>query len=178
MGRIVTVYGVIAGIIVIIGWNVTMRVVPDHGSAGMILGYLSMLVGLSFVFVGVKRYRDTILGGVIRFWPAFGVGLAIALIGSAFYILSWEVYMYQTNYTFMDEYVRGTIETMQASGKPAAEIAAFSKEMEGFKVQYQNPLFRMAMTFMEIGPVALLMPLISAALLRKSSFMPAREGRA
>ncbi|MEI9926854.1 MAG: DUF4199 domain-containing protein [Sphingomonas sp.] len=37
-----------------------------------------MLVALTFIFVGVKRYRDVENGGVIRFLPALGMGLAIA----------------------------------------------------------------------------------------------------
>ena len=45
-------------------------------------GYSVMLVAMSFVFVGVKRYRDVEGGGVIRFWCAFGLGLLISLIAA------------------------------------------------------------------------------------------------
>lgn len=41
---------------------------------GVVLGYLTMLIALSAVFVAIKRHRDADLGGVIRFWPAFGLG--------------------------------------------------------------------------------------------------------
>jgi hypothetical protein len=178
MGRIIAVYGVISGVIVIIGMYTSMAVVTDHGTMGMVAGYLSMLVALSFVFVGVKRYRDVNLGGVITFWKALAVGLGIALVSSLFYVLSWEVYNWQTGGTFMAEYVAGSIENMRAAGKSATEIAKFSSEMQGFAEQYKNPAFRMAMTFMEISPVALLMPIISAALLRNSRFMPAKAALA
>jgi hypothetical protein len=178
MGRIIAVYGVISGVIVIIGMYTSMAVVTDHGTMGMVAGYLSMLVALSFVFVGVKRYRDVDLGGVITFWKALAVGLGIALVSSLFYVLSWEVYNWQTGGTFINEYVAGSIENMRAAGKSTTEIAKFSDEMRGFAEQYKNPAFRMSMTFMEISPVAMLMPLISAALLRKSSFMPAKAALA
>jgi Protein of unknown function (DUF4199) len=174
MGRIIAVYGIIAAIIVIIGWNISMRLVPHGGTAGMVAGYLSMLVATSFVFVGVKRYRDTELGGVIRFWPALWLGLGIAAVAALGYVLSWEVYMWQTDYRFMAEYMSKSIEGMRASGASAAEIAKFSAEMAGFAKQYENPLFRMFVTLTEFAPIGLLVPLISAALLRKSSFMPAR----
>ena len=36
------------------------------------------VIAMSLVFVGVKKYRDEHLGGVIRFWPAFGLGLSIS----------------------------------------------------------------------------------------------------
>jgi hypothetical protein len=174
MGRIIAVYGVISGVIVIIGMYTGMALVSDHGMMGMVAGYLSMLVALSFVFVGVKRYRDTVLGGTITFGKAFVVGLGIALVSSLFYVLSWEVYNWNTGGAFMAEYIGQSIENMRAAGKSATEIAAFSEEMQSFAEQYKNPIFRMAMTFMEIAPVALLMPLIAATLLRNSRFMPAK----
>lgn len=177
MGRIIAVYGAIAGVIVIIGMYSSIAFVADHGTLGMVAGYLSMLVAMIFVFVGVKRYRDVNLGGVIGFGKAFGVGLGIAGVASLFYVLSWEVYMWQTGGTFMTEYIASSIEDMRAAGKSAAEIAKFSAEMNAMAEQYKNPLFRMALTFTEILPVGLLVSLISAALLRKSGFMPAVQPR-
>ena len=47
--------------------------------------------------------------------------------------------------------------------------------MQRFKTQYAHPLFRMPMTFTEIFPVGVLVSLISAGLLRKPSFLPARR---
>jgi hypothetical protein len=175
MLRIIGIYGLIGGIIVAIGTYVGMAAVPDGGgSLGMIVGYLTMLISLSMVFMGVRQYRTEVKGGVIRFWPAFGIGIGIACIAALFYVLTWEVYMYQTNYTFMDVYIGKSIDTMKAAGKPAAEIAKFTAEMSTFKVQYANPLFRIGITFTEIAPVGLLVSLISAALLRNSRFMPAK----
>jgi hypothetical protein len=174
MGRIIWIYGTIAGLALassfFIGWILGAEI-DDHS---VILGYSIMLVALSMVFVGVKQYRDKILGGVIRFWPAVGVGLGIAAVASLFYVLGWEAYMYATDYSFMRAYVESTIAAKQAAGASAAEIAKFTAEMKAFEAQYANPLFRMAMTLTEIAPVGLLMAFLSAALLRKSNFMPAK----
>jgi Protein of unknown function (DUF4199) len=174
MGRVIGVYGAISGIIVAVGMLVSIMLVPHGGSTGMVIGYLNMLIALSMVFVGVKRYRDTVNGGVIRFWPALSVGAGIVVIAALFYVAAWEVYMYSTNYTFMDEYVRSSLESMKAAAKPASEIAKFERDMAEFKAQYANPLYRMLITFAEIAPVGLLVALISAALLRNYRFMPAR----
>jgi len=177
MGRIIAVYGAIAGVIVVIGMFINISFVADHGAMGMVAGYLSMLVALIFVFVGVKRYRDVNLGGVISFWKAVGVGLCIGLVASLFYIFGWELYMWRTGGTFMAEYIANSVADMRAAGKPAAEIAKFSSEMGALAEQYKNPLFRMALTLTEILPVALLVSIVSAALLRRSSFMPATQPR-
>ncbi len=45
------------------------------------------------IFLGVKRYRDQELGGVIRFGTAFMLGLGIAVVASLAYVLLWEVYL-------------------------------------------------------------------------------------
>lgn len=177
MGRIIAVYGVIAGVIVAIGMFINMNFIASHGAMGMVAGYLSMLVALIFVFVGVKRYRDVDLGGVIGFWKALGVGLGIGLVASVFYILGWELYMWQTGGTYLTDYIARTVEDMRAAGTPAAEIAKFSADMGAMAERYKNPLFRMALTLTEILPVALLVSIVSAALLRRSSFMPAIQPR-
>ena len=174
MGRIIGVYGFIAGVTVTVLMRIAMVLFPEGGTAGMVAGFSSMIVALTFVFVGVKRYRDVELGGVIRFPKALGVGFGIAAIASLFYVAAWELYLYLTNYTFMEEYTRLSLEQARQAGKSAAEVAVLAKEMDGFRDLYANPLTRMALTLTEISPVALLMPIISASLLRNSSFMPAK----
>lgn len=174
MGRIILVYGVIAGVTVALLMRIAMMLFPEGGTGGMVAGFSSMIIALTFVFVGVKKYRDVELGRVIRFATALRVGFGIAGIASVFYVAAWELYLYFTDYTFMDEYTRIALEQAQRAGKSAAEVAALAKEMDGFKALYANPISRMAVTAMEISPVALLMPIISAALLCNSRFMPAK----
>lgn len=174
MGRIIAVYGLIGGVVVAIGMLVGITMVSDHGALGMVVGYLTMLIALTTVFVGVKRYRDTVCGGAIRFLPALGVGLGIAGVASLCYVINWEIYLYATNYSFMDSYVAGVIKTMRAEGKPAAEIARYTAEMDAFKTEYANPAYRMLLTLSEIAPVALLVSLISAAILRNTRAFPAK----
>ncbi|MFN3620691.1 DUF4199 domain-containing protein [Sphingorhabdus sp.] len=174
MGRIISLYGVIAGVTVAVLMRIAMTLFPEGGTAGMVAGFSSMIIALSFVFVGIKRYRDVELGGVIRFWQALGVGFGIAAIASLFYVAAWELYLYFTNYTFMDDYTRIALEQAQKSGKSASEIARLAQEMDGYKALYANPFSRMAVTLMEISPVAFVMPVISATLLRNTGFMPAK----
>lgn len=174
MVRYIAIYGCIAGVIVVIGMAAGMTLVQGHGTAGMVAGYLSMLVAMSFVFIGVRQYRTVEGGGVIRFWPAFGLGLAIALVASLFYVGMWEAYLWQTDYSFIGEYARSTVESMRASGASSAEIAAFTSEMSAFATSYNTqPLYRMAVTLSEIAPVGILVALVTAALLRNSRRFPA-----
>jgi hypothetical protein len=174
MQRIILTYGAIAGVIELTLLALAMGLVSDHGGLGMVLGYLSMLIALSLIFVGVKKYRDEHLGGVIRFWKALGVGLGIAGIACLFYVLGWELYMWATDNAFMAEYMAAMLRQKQASGATAAEIAAFKAEMAQAIEWYKNPVLRMLITLSEIAPVALIVPLVSAGLLRNPGFMPAK----
>lgn len=174
--RIVIVYGLIATALVTAGMQLTMAAGVEGGTLGLTLGYLNMLVALSMVFVGVKRYRDEAQGGVIRFWPALALGIGIAGVGCLGYVLSWEIYLYATDgYGFMDEYSAAILDQMAREGATAAQIAATRAELQGYAEAYRNPLARMAMTAMEILPIAVIVPVLSAAVLRNPRFLPAKR---
>ena len=179
MFRKILIYGVIAGLIVggvLFGVTVTMAGHPPS-AYGVVLGYTTMLLALTAVFIGVKRYRDVALGGVVRFWPAFGMGLAISFIASIFYVLAWEAALAVTQLDFAGVYSQALIARQKAEGVSGEALTKFIAEMEQFKLQYANPLFRIPMTFAEIFPVGLLVSLASAGLLRNSRFLAARDPR-
>jgi hypothetical protein len=123
----------------------------------------------------MKQHRDQALGGVIRFWPALGLGLAIAAVASVAYVLVFEVYLALTHYTFMDQYTAQILEGKRAAGVTGAAYAREAAEMDEMRRQYANPLFRLPMTFIEIFPVGLLIAVVSAVLLRNPRFLPARS---
>jgi hypothetical protein len=171
-------FGVVAGIIAGGGLSLTIAGAGDsmgHGMTGMAVGYAIMLVALSLVFVGVKRERDEAGGGVIRFWPAFGMGLAISAVAGVFYVAAWEIAQVTLIHgDFAKTYGDAMIAQKRAAGASAAELAQATREMAEFTRQYHDPLFRLPMTFMEIFPVGVLVSLVSAALLRNPRFMVAR----
>lgn len=169
MSKTIARYGATSGAIMAAAVLLHMVLLPpETGNAwGMVIGYLTMLVALSMVFVGVKRFRDVEQGGVIRFRTAFGIGLAISAIATLAYILAWELYLWQSGSAFMDQYITKTIDDMRAAGKPAAEIAREQAKWAAFAEQYRQPLFRMAITATEIAPVGFLVSLVTAAILSR-----------
>jgi hypothetical protein len=168
------VYGLLSGLVVGAVLVAGIALGPDSGFHHSVwFGYLVMLVALTFIFVGVKRYRDVERGGVIKFLPAFFMGLAIAVFAGIAYACVWEAYLASTGYRFMDEYAAAIIRHRQAEGASAAELARVTADMDSLRVSYANPLFRIPMTFLEIFPVGLIIALISAALLRNPRLLPA-----
>lgn len=175
ISRYAAIYGGLSGIaiiaIIIAGLQLADRV-TFTGSEWF--GYLVMLSALSFIFVGVKRFRDVERGGVISFGAALGIGVAIAAVAGIAYVIVWEAYLAMTDYAFMDQYIAGIRKAKQAAGLTGEALARELAPMEAMRVQYRNPLFRVPITFLEIAPMGLLVALVSAALLRNPRFLPAR----
>ena len=169
-------YGAISGVVIIGVILLGLRFGDEHGRglfSSEWFGYLVMILSLSTIFIAIRDYRNKKLGGVIKFFPAFVMGLLIALIAGIAYVAAWEAYLFATHYAFMDNYVAAMAERARAHMSGPA-LAAQLAELEQMRVAYQNPLFRFGMTFIEIFPVGFLIALISAAILRNPRVLPAR----
>jgi hypothetical protein len=174
MIRTIVIYGLISGAVVALGITATIIFSggqPPHSS--VFLGYLIMLVALSSILIGVKQYRDDVQGGVIGFWKALGMGIAISAVAGVAYVIVWEAYCAIAHYDFASDYATSILAAKRAAHVNAAEYQKTVAEMDAFKAQYANPLFRFPMTFIEIFPVGVLIALVSAALLRNPRFLPA-----
>jgi hypothetical protein len=149
--RYALIYGGIAGLIIIgLTWIILLSGWLGHLES-VIMGYLIMVAGLTMIFVGVKRYRDVEMGGVIRFGRALILAVGIALVASLIYVLGAELYFATPSGWQMVEMIDQTM-------------------MPG----YRNPIYRMYFTFLEILPADVVVALVSAAVLRNPRVLPAR----
>ena len=161
--RYALVYGLISGTIIILTMCAGFELAgPDSFVRTLWYGYLLMLVALTLIFVGVKRYRDVECGGVIRFGRAFLLGLGMAAFATLAYVLIFEIYLALTDYRFLDEMIASSAEAGQDRGELEAML--------------HNPLMRVAFVFIELFPVGLVVALASAALLRNARFLPGERG--
>ena len=84
MKKNIIIYGLIAGIVVSILMLFTVNYIShcegnvDYDTS-MLIGYASMLLAFSLVFVGIRNYRDKYNEGVISFGKAFKIGIMIVL---------------------------------------------------------------------------------------------------
>lgn len=147
----------------------------DNGLPSEWFGYLVILVACSLVFVGIRQYRDVERGGVIRFWPAFGVGVSIALVGAFAHAVLWEIYLAVTQMDFATVYIDSIRKGMAEAGASPAEIAAKVAEARSMLSLVENPLTRFPLVMSEPIPVSIPVALVSAALLRNPKFLPARQ---
>ncbi len=166
-------YGGIAGLIMIVSWFVTNQLLGsengetmDFGSSEL-LGYVSMLLAFSMVFLGVKSYRDKESGGAITFGKAFLIGLYIVLVTSVIYVVGWMTYYPNFMADFPDQYMQSQITQLQESGVTGEELAMKKEEIASWMEWYKKPYNMAGMTFVEIFPIGLIVALISAVIWRK-----------
>jgi hypothetical protein len=176
MLRVILKYGLIAGLVV---GTALVAVSLAYGGQpppdwGMAAGFASMLLALSAVFVGIKRHRDAAGGGVIRFWPAFALGLGISLVASLVYVAAWELSLALVGGDFAALFAAQMVERAEARGLTGEALAAAVVQAREFEAMYRKPWMRMPLTFVEIFPVGVLVSLVSALVLRNPRVLPAR----
>lgn len=174
MKRNILVYGIISGVIVSTFMATFMAIMgcgsgePDGGAGSMIIGFSAMIVAFSFVFVGIKNYRDKQNGGVITFGRAFLLGLMISFIASTLYVITWAIEYHFFLPDFMDKYSAMEIKQLRESGLSGAALEEAIKEIETAGYNYKHsPLFFALYTYMEILPIGILITLISSFVLKK-----------
>ncbi|HQW00499.1 MAG TPA: DUF4199 domain-containing protein [Bacteroidia bacterium] len=172
MKKNIVIYGLIAGAIVSILMLSTVNYLSHcegnvNYDTSMLIGYASMLIAFSLVFVGIRNYRDKFNEGIISFGKAFKIGTMIVLIASTIYVIAWLIDYFFFIPDFMDKYATHMLDELKASGASQLEIDKQAEEIARFGKMYKNPLFNAMMTYMEILPVGLIVTLISSLILKR-----------
>ena len=172
MKKNILVYGLTAGILVSVLMLASVNYVShcegnvDYDTS-MLIGYASMLVAFSLVFVGIRNYRNKYNGGVISFGKAFKIGILMVLIASTIYVIAWLIDYFFFIPDFAEKFAANTLDKLKTSGASQAEIEKQTKEMANFVRMYKNPFFNAMMTYVEILPVGLIVTLISSGILKR-----------
>jgi Protein of unknown function (DUF4199) len=102
------------------------------------------------------------------------VGLGISTVACVLYVIGWEISMAYSSFDFIAFYKAAMIESAKTRATPA-EVQQGIADAESFATMYVKPWYRLPMTFIEMFPVGVLVSLISAAVLRNSRVLPARN---
>ena len=174
MKKNIIIYGLIAGILVSVFMLSTVNYLShckgnvDYDTS-MLIGYASMLIALSLVFVGIRNYRDKYNGGVISFGKAFKIGIMMVLLASTIYVAAWLIDYFFFIPDFAEKYAANTLEKLRASGASQIEIDKETKEMASMGEMLKNPFLNGMMAYMEILPVGLIVTLISSLILKRKA---------
>ncbi len=102
---------------------------------GELLGYSAMLISLSFVFFGIKHFRDHHNKGQLAFKRALAIGMLIAICAALGVAIFDYVYTTQINPDFEAQYIEQSIAKMKATLSPEdlkIESTALKQQMEAY----------------------------------------------
>lgn len=170
MKKTVLIFGSIAGLIllIILATSTIICYNNEDFSGNMWLGYSSMLLAFSLIFVGIKNVRDKYNGGYISFGKGFKVGMYIALIASTVYVITWLIEYYLFIPDFMDKYLAHVLREATKEGATAAELKSKKDEMAMYTNMYKTPFGVIVLTYLEVLPIGLIISLIAAAILKRN----------
>lgn len=169
MRKIVLVCGIIAGLVPIAWCIFNLQLFSGHLSmyASLFMGYATMVLGFSLIYVGVKNFRDNQNGGVISFGQALKMSMLITLVASTVYVGIWLIDFYLFIPDYMDKFVTAMAAGLKASHLSQREIDKQMAEMISAAKLYHNPFYNALFTYKEIVPPGVVISLIVSAILQR-----------
>ena len=125
-----------------------------------------MVVALSFVYFGIKNYRDQENEGTISFAKGLIIGILISLITAIAFGIIDVIYITYINPDFTETYYNEAVEEMRQQ-LSAAEFEVKLKELEQQKALFSNSLFAFALMSGTVLVIGFIISLISALLLQR-----------
>ncbi len=171
MKNIVIIYGVTAGLILSLMVFVIMEIsqLKSIDGTGKWIGNVFMITAFSFIYLGIKNFRDKHSGGIINFNRAFRIGLLITLLASVCYSVTWLVYYNFIDSSYIDNSTETFIKQLQSGDIPAVEIENDIKAYRENMDNYKKPGVMAFYTFMEMFPVGLVISILCGFLMRRKA---------
>lgn len=102
-------YGFLTGLVIFI-LHLVIGIDNFDYSTNEILGYISICIALSFVFFGIKHYRDKVNNGQISLGKSILIGLLISVFAGVGIALADYIYTAFINPSFFQDYQKQHIE--------------------------------------------------------------------
>ena len=157
MKKIIIRYGIYSSLTLVVLFGLTFLLAKDLDFGALEkLGYASILIGMIFVYLGIREYREKIGEGKISFWKAVKVGLLIVSIPSIAFGLFDVIYVTFIDPNFMENFYNHSLAEMKTN-LPAAEYEVKAAELESQRAIFSNIFFQfilMGLTVFLIGIVA------------------------
>lgn len=106
-------YGLITGFL-IFTIHLVIGVNNFNYSTNEILGYISIFLSLSFIFFGIKHYRDHINDGIISLGKAILIGVLISILVGLGIAVADFIYTKFINPSFFSDYEKTLIDQGKA----------------------------------------------------------------
>ncbi|MBL7741422.1 MAG: DUF4199 domain-containing protein [Chitinophagaceae bacterium] len=132
-----------------------------------VAGYLTMILSMIFVFMGIRHYRDHVNQGFLSFGQGLKTGVLIVLIPAVFFGLFDLFYTEVLNPKWADEYYGYHIQKIKET-VPADKVAARLQKLQEERDMFGNPIFQFLLMAATVFVIGLIATIISTLTLRRS----------
>lgn len=162
-------YGLYATLVIIILGAVNLFIVAKNADYGIqeIAGYLTILLSMIFVFMGIKYFRNHVNGGTLSFAQGLKTGLLIVLIPSVFFGLFDLLYTRVINPNWHHEYYSQYIEELKKNTSPEKLDAAI-KKAEQQRELFSSPVMEFLLMALTVFIIGFIVTIISTLALRRN----------
>ncbi|GAB1858282.1 hypothetical protein MHTCC0001_31190 [Flavobacteriaceae bacterium MHTCC 0001] len=157
-------YGLLTGLILFLAAILLGKGLPY--SIQEILGYAAMIAALSFIFFGIKHYRDNVNNGTVSLGKAIVIGLLISMLVGFGVAIADYVYTTVINPDFANEYLEQTLKTMKAS-MSQEEFQTKKGELIQQMQDYGGSGFMAFLMFITVVLIGFVISLISGLILQR-----------
>lgn len=168
MKKTVFRYGLYAtlAIVIISAFNLFVLARLTGYGGQEIAGYLTMLISMIFVFLGIRYYRDKENAGALSFGQGLKIGVLIVLIASVFFGLFDLLYTEVINPNWMQDYYAQYLVKIKAS-TPPDKLEAVLKKMESEKEMFSSPVMQFLLMAATVFIIGFMVTIISALTLKR-----------
>lgn len=131
-----------------------------------IIGYTGIFLCLSFIYFGIRYYRDQVNGGGITFTEGLKLGLLIMLVPAVCFALTDTLYIILIDPHYYEKYAGHMINEIRKT-TPAAQLPAKLKEMKAEMDFYSSPFMNFIIMFLTVAAIGILVTLVSALMLKR-----------
>ena len=161
-------YGIYATLtIIVLSYIVFFLLKNIDQSMQEVAGYLTMLLAMIFIFLGIRHFRDRVNGGYLTFGQGLKIGILIVLIPAVAFGLFDILYTEVLNPTWKEDYYSKYIEGLRKS-VAADKLDAAIRKAEKEKEMFSKPVFQFLLMGGTVFIIGFIVTIISSLTLRRS----------
>ena len=139
---------------------------PQDYAKWEVIGYLTILLSLVFVYLGIKKYRDEENEGEISFGRALKIGALIVLFPAIAFSIYNIIYVEVLDPEFADKYYEYQLEKMKSESEPS-EYATIEASLADQREMWGNIPLQSVLMFMTVYVIGFIISLLSSFILSR-----------
>jgi hypothetical protein len=129
-------------------------------------GYLSMLISMIFVFMGMRHYKNKVNGGFLSFGEGLKIGVLIVLLPAVFFGIFDILYTQVIDTAWADHYYNHIVEEAKKTIAPE-KLASELEKIEKQKELFASPVMQFLVMSGTVFIIGFIVTIISSLTLMK-----------